>query len=81
MASGKRGPSVHVVPSGSKFVAKEAGNNKPLTKPTTQASAIKKAIPVAKENKSEVVIHRRDGTIRDTDSYGNDPSSIKDKKH
>ena len=81
MASGKKGPSVHVVPSGSKFVAQEAGSTKPLARPGSQAAAIKTAIPVAKHNKSEVVIHRRDGTIRDSDSYGSDPSSIKDKKH
>jgi len=81
MASGKKGPSVHVVPSGPKFVAKEAGSTKPLARPGSQAAAIKAAIPVAKHNKSEVVIHRRDGTIRDSDSYGHDPSRIKDTKH
>jgi hypothetical protein len=27
------------------------------------------------------VIHRPDGTIRDKDSYGNDPNPPKDKKH
>jgi len=29
----------------------------------------------------EVVIHRKDGSIRDSDSYGNDPNPPKDKKH
>jgi hypothetical protein len=80
----KKGPSVHVVPSQTKpgkFVAKQAGNPKPLTRPASQGDTIKKAIPVAKANNSEVVIHRRDGSIRDSDSYGNDPPQIKDKKH
>jgi len=36
---------------------------------------------MAKANQNEVVIHCRDGTIRDGDSYGNDPSRISDKKH
>ena len=84
MASSKKGPDVHVVPSATrpgKFVAKEAGNPKPLTRPSSQSSTIEKAIPVAKENRSEVVIHRRDGTIRDKDSYGNDPASSRDTKH
>jgi hypothetical protein len=27
------------------------------------------------------VIHRRDGTIRDSDSYGNDPNPPRDTKH
>lgn len=80
----KKGPNVHVVPSKTqpgKFVAKEAGNPKPITRPATQADTIKKAIPVAKENKSEVVIHGRDGAIRDKDSYGSDPNPPKDTKH
>jgi uncharacterized protein DUF2188 len=80
----KKGPDVHVVPSKTtpgKFVAKEAGNPKPLTRPASQAKTIDKAIPVAKQNHSEVVIHRRDGKIRDSDSYGNDRSPPKDKKH
>jgi len=80
----KKGPSVHVVKSQSqpnKFVAKVAGDPKPITRPATQAATIAKAIPVAKKNQSEVVIHGRDGKIRDKDSYGNDPVPPRDKKH
>jgi len=82
--AGKKGPNVHVVPSQSKpgkFVVKEAGNPKPLTRPATQEKSIEKAIPIAKENKSDVVIHRRDGEIRDRDSYGPDPFPPRDTKH
>lgn len=84
MASRKKGPDVHVVPTPAhpgKFIAKEAGNPKPITRPASQSSTIAKAIPVAKANQSEVVIHRRDGTIRDKDSYGSDPERSKDTKH
>jgi len=84
MAGKRKGPSIHVVPSKampSKFVAKEAGNPTPITKPATQAKTIEKAIPIAKANASEVVIHDRKGKIRDSDSYGNDPTRIRDKKH
>lgn len=35
---------------------------------------------VAKNNESELVIHRRDGVITDKDSYGNDPCPPKDRK-
>lgn len=80
----KKGPSVHVVPSKSqpgKFVAKEAGNPTPLTRPASQAKTIEKAKPIATGNQSELVIHRRDGTIRDSDSYGSDPKPPRDKKH
>lgn len=80
----KKGPSVHVVKSQTqpnKFVAKVEGNSKPITRPATQAATIERAIPVAKKNRSEVVIHGRDGKIRDKDSYGNDPMPPRDKKH
>ena len=84
MAGSKKGPDVHVVPSKTqpgKFVVKEAGNSKPVTRPATQSASIDKAIPIAKQNKSEVVIHGRDGKIRDKDSYGSDPNPPRDKKH
>lgn len=80
----KKGPSVHVVPSKStpgKFVVKVAGKPQPVTRPSTQAASIKKAIPLAKANESEVVIHNKKGQIRDSDSYGRDPSPPRDKKH
>ena len=54
----KKGPSIHVVPSATKpgqFVAKEARNPKPVTRPASQAETIKKAIPLARHNQSEVV--------------------------
>ena len=40
---------------------------------TTQGEAIKRARDIAINNRSEVVIHRTDGRIRDKNSYGNDP--------
>lgn len=81
MAAKKKGPDVHVVPQGNKFVVKEEGNPKPRSRPATQAESIEKAKPIARKNQSELVVHRRDGTIRDSDSYGNDPNPPKDRKH
>lgn len=78
-----KGKSVHVVPSKTqpgKFVNKVEGNPTPISRPATQAKSIEKAIPVAKHNKAEVVIHRKDGSIRDKESYG-DESSKHDTKH
>lgn len=34
---------------------------------------------IAKNQGSEVIIHREDGTIREKNSYGNDPNPPKDK--
>ena len=84
MATPKKGPNLHVVPSQTKpgkFVVKEAGNPAPVTRPASQSASIEKAIPKARQNQSEVVIHRRDGTIRDSVSYGRDPNPPKDRKH
>jgi hypothetical protein len=47
----------------------------------TQSAALDVARPLAKANRSELVIHGRDNKIVDKDSYGNDPSRIKDRKH
>ena len=47
---------------------------------STQNDAIDYARSRAKEGKLELYIHRRDGTIRERDSYGNDPMPPKDKR-
>lgn len=80
---GKRRRNVHVVPAGlrRKFVAKVAGEAEALTEPTTQREAIREAVREAKLRSSEVVIHRGDGRIRDSDSYGSDPEEVRDSKH
>jgi len=55
-------------------------NEKVTSTHDTQAQAIQRAKEIAINQHSEVVIHRPDGTIRDKDSYGNDPCPPKDKK-
>src|SRR3712207_6505355 len=77
----RKGPNIHLVPSATKpgkFVGKEAGNPDALTRPASQEKSIEKAIPLAKQNQSDVVYHRRDASIRDSDSYGPDPNPPKD---
>lgn len=72
----------HVVPTkDGNWGVRGEGNSK-LTKVTsTQSEAITVAQNIATNQKVEVVIHRKDGTIRDKDSYGNDPCPPKDRKH
>ena len=72
----------HVVPTkDGKWGVRGEGNSR-LTKITpTQSDAINIAQDIAKNQRAEVVIHRRDGTIRDKDSFGNDPYPPEDKKH
>jgi len=47
----------------------------------TQGAAIDKAKPIAKREKTELIVKGKDGKIRSKDSYGNDPRSIKDTEH
>lgn len=58
-----------------------AGNSKATKVTETQAEAIKYARDIAINQRTEVVIHGRNGRIRDKDSYGNDPYPPKDKRH
>lgn len=71
----------HVVPTGDgKWGVRGEGNSKITKKTSTQSEAIDVARDIAKKQNSEVVIHRKDGKIRDKDSYGNDPFPPEDKK-
>ncbi|MBV8855351.1 MAG: DUF2188 domain-containing protein [Acidobacteria bacterium] len=63
------------------WAVKGEGDKKASSLHNTQGAAIKAGTPLAKANKSELVIHDRKNRIRDKDSYGNDPNPPKDKKH
>jgi hypothetical protein len=71
----------HVVPNGKEWGVRGAGNQRLTKKFDTQREAIEFARGIAINQESEVVIHRPNGQIRDKDSYGSDPSSIKDTKY
>lgn len=74
------GKNQHVTPKDGKWQVKGAGNSKATKTFNTQKEAIEAAKNIAKNQKSEVVIHRPNGKIRDKDSYGNDPYPPKDNK-
>ncbi len=71
------GKNQHVVPNGKQWAVKGAGNDKATKIVKTQKEAIKIAREIAINQQSELIIHRTDGTIRDKDSFGNDPIKIK----
>ena len=52
---------------------KGAGNSKATKITKTQSEAVKIAKRIAKNNKSELLIHNKGGRIRQKNSYGNDP--------
>lgn len=81
LRGGGMGKNQHVVRKGDVWGVKGENNQKASSLHNTQAQAIKAAIKIAKNEKSEVIIHGMDGKIRDKDSYGNDPCPPKDTKH
>ncbi len=73
---------VHVTPHKSgDWQVKIGGNERASNVTSTQKDAIAIGKQKAIDMKTELVIHGRDGKIRDSDSYGNDPCPPKDKKH
>lgn len=73
---------IHVVPhKDGGWATKKVGTDRAGSKHNTQRAAIDRAREQAVRDRAEVVIHRRNGQIRDSDSYGNDPNPPKDGKH
>lgn len=75
------GKNQHVVPVDGEWGVRGEGNGRLTSLHDTQAEAIEAAREIAINQSSEVVIHRRDGRIRDKDSYGSDPVPPRDTKH
>ena len=75
------GKNQHVVPHEGKWAVRGEGNTRVSSEHRTQGSAINSAVRTARHEKSEVVIHGRDGKIRDKDSYGPDPCPPRDTKY
>jgi len=72
--------NAHVVPREDGWAVKREGASRASKTFSTQADAIKYGREQAKSSKGELFIHKRDGTIRDRSSYGNDPMPPKDKR-
>lgn len=66
------GKSQHVVPHQDGWAWKGAGNGWATTVQPTQQQVLSVARSIVKNQKSEVVIHGRNGQIRAKDSYGRD---------
>ncbi|NLY62576.1 MAG: DUF2188 domain-containing protein [Erysipelothrix sp.] len=67
------GKNQHVQPHNDGWQVKGEGNTKATKLFETQAEAIKYARDIAINQKAEVIIHGRDGEVRETDSYENGP--------
>ena len=74
------GKNQHIVPHPNGWAVKGAGNSRATSVHKTQKDAIAAGREIAIKQKSENVIHGRNGRIRDKDSYGNDPCPPRDTK-
>lgn len=63
----------HVVPHAGGWAVRGAGNGRATSVHDTQRDAIEAARGIAQNQHSELLIHGRNGQIRDRDSYGGDP--------
>ena len=63
----------HVVRRENGWAVRGEGNSRDTVRTSTQQEAIERATEIALNQGSEVLIHGRDGKIRERNSYGNDP--------
>jgi hypothetical protein len=67
------GKNQHVVPHEGGWAVRGAGNERATSVHATQAAAIEAARGIAQNQLSELLIHGRNGQIRERDSFGGDP--------
>ncbi len=67
------GKNQHVVPHSGGWAVRGAGNSRASSVHSTQGAAASAARGTAQRQGSEILIHGRNGQIRERDSYGNDP--------
>ncbi|CCG41592.1 DUF2188 domain-containing protein [Magnetospirillum molischianum] len=63
----------HVVPHNGKWAVRGAGASRVTSVHETQRVAIDRGREISRNQGSELLIHGRNGQIRERDSHGNDP--------
>lgn len=66
------GKAIHVMPSDDGWDVKEEGSGR-ATHFDTQIDALRAGREMARHNRSEHIVHGRDGRVRQQDSYSRDP--------
>lgn len=66
------GRNQHIVPHKTGWAVKSAGGERASSVHTTQLAAIERGRETARSQKTELLVHGRNGQIRQRDSYGND---------
>lgn len=75
------GKNQHIVKREDGWAVLGEGNSRDTSVHQTQGQAIGVGREIARNQKSELVIHDQQGKIRDKDSFGNDPCPPKDRRH
>lgn len=73
--------NIHIVPHENGWAIEKEQSERASRIMPTKEKAVEIGREMAKTQRVELVIHKKDGTIQDKDSYGNDPCPPKDKKH
>jgi hypothetical protein len=68
---------VHVVRGSSGWQVRVEGSTRASSIHNTQADAAVAGRNIARKNKSELLVHGRDGKIRERSTYGHDPRRTK----
>ena len=71
----------HVVPHHGGWAVRREGLERVSSAHNTQGQAIEAGRQFAQNQRTDLIIHRPNGQIRDADSYGNDPMPPRDRKH
>jgi hypothetical protein len=71
------GKNQHVVSEGDRWAVKAEGLSEPLALFKTQSEAWEKAKSIARKERSEALLHGRNGQIRARNTYGYDPHRSK----
>lgn len=71
----------HVIPNDGFWQVKVEKGKRATKNFNRQSDAIEYARNIARNQQSELVIHGKNGQIRDKDSFGNDPCPPRDQIH
>jgi hypothetical protein len=67
---------IHVVPSDDEWAVRRENDDRPVSTHATQAEAEEAGRTLAQRESSELLVHGKDGQIRDRSTYGHDPRDI-----
>lgn len=75
-----KGNQHHVQPhKGGGWEVKKSGSDRASVVKPTKQEAEKAGRDISKNQETEFIVHRKDGTIERKDSHGNDPNPPRDK--